>query len=124
MKQKKLTKQYIEYIKSDTWKAKRHQALKYYGHKCYYCDRIKNLHVHHLCYDRFGCEDMKDLRVVCEVCHEEIHRRKDNGLKPLKRRKRLRKKSTTKQWDNANMAVRIRRAEEFERRRYARTHAN
>ena len=29
------------------------------------------LETHHLNYDRFGCERMTDLRVLCKPCHDE-----------------------------------------------------
>lgn len=119
---KKLSEEYINYIKSNAWNAKRIEAFRHYGNRCYYCDRRKNLHIHHLNYKNLGDENIKDLRVVCEVCHEQIHHRKEKGQKPLRRKKILRKKNT-KCFDDASMRLRIKKAEEEQRKHYVLSHS-
>lgn len=68
-----VTRAYIEYIRSPRWRAKRQQAFKFYGKKCYACRQRKRvMHVHHLTYARLGHEQMSDLMVLCKECHDEV----------------------------------------------------
>lgn len=98
---------YIEYINSSEWKLKREEAFKYYGKKCSQCGSEKLLHVHHNTYKNFRHEEMKDLNVLCEVCHMALHdrinKRKMNKLgknvvkkEPNKNNKSKKKKTKNK----------------------------
>lgn len=69
---------YEEYIQSESWKAKRRQFFAENRRRlCAGCQdkSIKQLHVHHKTYARFGNEDLADLVAVCQVCHAMIHER-------------------------------------------------
>jgi len=66
---------YIEYINSVEWKAVRQRAFQHYGKKCTKCGSETLLHVHHNTYKNFKNEQMKDLNVLCEVCHMALHDR-------------------------------------------------
>lgn len=69
---------YHAYLRSPQWRFKRNQALKHYGRKCHVCKRRDNLQVHHKTYARLFQEEMKDLLVVCDGCHSNIHEGKNN----------------------------------------------
>lgn len=64
---------YIAYLKSAHWRAKRKETLKYHGPKCDKCGTDENLQVHHKTYARLGREKMKDLQILCQTHHNELH---------------------------------------------------
>jgi hypothetical protein len=62
-----------EYLKSPVWKAKRLEALAFYGPTCRRCGQYGN-DVHHKTYERVGGgELMDDLEILCRDCHEGHH---------------------------------------------------
>ena len=69
---------YSEYLKTKHWKSFRLKALKHHGKVCMMCGikEVPYFHVHHLTYERLGCEEFKDVVVLCEECHNEVHRAK------------------------------------------------
>lgn len=75
---KKLSKQYYKYIRSVEWSLKRKEALSHHGSKCKACGSNERLEVHHLTYERFGNELMKDLMILCRSCHELTHAKLDH----------------------------------------------
>lgn len=64
---------YREYLQSEAWKAKRKAALIRDGLRCQLCGHEKNLHVHHITYDRIYDEDLDDLITLCNECHSRLH---------------------------------------------------
>lgn len=66
---RKHTKEYLEYLGSLQWHAKREAALKRSGYTCENCGAHKNLEVHHRHYDTLFNERPEDLRVLCTACH-------------------------------------------------------
>lgn len=63
---------YKDYIQSDEWKQKRKLRLQYDAHRCVNCGSRMGLEVHHINYDNFGNEDVKnDLRTLCNNCHNK-----------------------------------------------------
>lgn len=64
---------YHEYIQSKAWIKKRWAVIVRRGFKCESCGSDKELHVHHLTYERLGKEKFSDLQVLCRVCHEGVH---------------------------------------------------
>lgn len=69
--------EYRAYIASPVWKAKRGEALAFYGCICNKCCGWGN-EVHHKTYERVGGnEKMEDLEVLCRECHEAHHRNHD-----------------------------------------------
>lgn len=60
---------YDQYIRSETWKAKRSQFLNDSKHRCVFCGDKKLLHVHHLHYQSVGDEKPGDVVVCCRRCH-------------------------------------------------------
>ena len=76
--------EYEEYLACDHWKAIRQEALEWYGFRCALCYRPQPpniLHVHHRTYERVGEEDLADLTVLCERCHNLFHLATDVGIK-------------------------------------------
>jgi len=64
---------YHEYLKTEHWQKTRTVALNVGHHECRICARTKQLDVHHRTYKRLGCEDQRDLVVLCHKCHELFH---------------------------------------------------
>lgn len=64
---------YERYIRSDTWKKRRHKALNRAEHRCQVCYSKKRLDVHHRTYRRFENERDADLTVLCRRCHDLFH---------------------------------------------------
>jgi hypothetical protein len=69
------TMPYEEYLKTSEWLAKRQQVLER-DEGCRNCNAQENLEVHHRTYARRGYEDLRDLTVLCESCHEHFHQKK------------------------------------------------
>lgn len=69
-----VSKRYKDYINSDRWKAKVAAYWQRNGKYCKACGATKNLHVHHMTYERFGGgEYMSDLMGLCHKCHRDVH---------------------------------------------------
>ncbi len=74
------------------WNLIRVQRLKLSGDRCETCDLGPEdgamLECHHRTYERFGDEDLNDVRMLCSDCHtaitEVIMRRRENALKRYK----------------------------------------
>lgn len=57
------------------WQAIRQEALKRDEHRCQFCTRTENLHVHHIRPRAMGGPDeLWNLIVLCKDCHVESHR--------------------------------------------------
>lgn len=67
-------KKHREYIKSDEWAKVRADMLIAANFQCERCNKKKNLQVHHLTYERFGGDEIKDdLIVLCGYHHRLEH---------------------------------------------------
>ena len=63
-----------KYLKSSLWQKIKKERLELDGYQCCSCwTTDEPLEIHHLTYDRLGCEQMKDLRSLCRECHQEQH---------------------------------------------------
>lgn len=67
------TMPYAEYLKTEHWKQVRQDALERADHHCQLCNSTTYLNVHHNTYDRRGCEEPRDLVVLCRSCHAKFH---------------------------------------------------
>lgn len=72
-------KEYLEYLKTDTWKRKANQRMQIDGYRCQGCKTCgsaeNRLEVHHLSYERLGNENpYTDLVTVCHICHKNLHK--------------------------------------------------
>lgn len=86
MPDRPLSPEYLAYIKSPAWRARREEALARAGGRCQYevedpaglnhiprCTRTRHLEVHHLTYARLGNELPEDLEVLCWFHHMTEH---------------------------------------------------
>lgn len=64
---------YSEYLKSDRWGTMRAKVMKRAEYVCEGCLEMRAEHVHHMTYDRVGCELATDLVAYCGRCHEHYH---------------------------------------------------
>ena len=64
---------YTEYLRSPEWRNRRIRALCVAGDACEECGVGYSLQVHHLTYERRGCELPEDLVVLCKTCHRMVH---------------------------------------------------
>ncbi len=68
---------YKLYLKSNKWKVIRAAALVRGRGRCVRCGGTYDLEVHHLTYERLGCEMPSDLVVVCKTCHPQLDRERE-----------------------------------------------
>lgn len=66
-------REYNQYLKSEAWKTKKTEALKFHGRICKKCGSTKYLHVHHMTYERIYHEQMEDFCILCNICHKSYH---------------------------------------------------
>lgn len=64
-----LSEEYLAYLASPEWAAKRQRVMDQYGGRCQMCGE-RATQVHHLSYHRFGREWDSDLLPLCAACHE------------------------------------------------------
>lgn len=65
---------YQDYLRSSHWHEYRKQQYRRAGYKCENCKATNEpLQVHHLTYERLGCEEKGDTVVLCQGCHREAH---------------------------------------------------
>jgi 5-methylcytosine-specific restriction endonuclease McrA len=68
---------YMRYLQSSDWRKRRKRLIKEACGCCQRCGRErKALQVHHITYERLGCELDTDLMVVCPACHKVLEREK------------------------------------------------
>jgi len=65
---------YHQYLNSKEWNIIRNKMLKFSDYKCSRCSETENLQVHHLNYNSLGNESLGDLEVLCNKCHQEVHK--------------------------------------------------
>jgi hypothetical protein len=68
---------YSDYLASNEWKIKRETVLQRDGYLCQACLKNKASQVHHKSYefvDFTGLEPCFDLVSICNVCHEKLHK--------------------------------------------------
>lgn len=83
---------YVEYLNSFHWKAKRQLVVDRADGHCERCRKAtKRFQVHHKTYDRQGDELLTDLEALCARCHMKEH-----GIIPLgpKKKRPTRKPSS------------------------------
>jgi len=65
--------EYIDYLKSSSWKERRKILIEQADNKCSNCGKKAN-HLHHLNYNNLGCEILnQDVIALCKDCHNEVH---------------------------------------------------
>jgi hypothetical protein len=69
--------EYDQYMKSAQWRNISDLMKKLARFRCAHCGQgSTTLEVHHLTYERFGCERMSDLVVLCKPCHEKADKKR------------------------------------------------
>lgn len=68
------SKEYKDYLKSDTWKLMV-RKIKKRDKVCQGCGWVAYLDVHHKTYAHFTREFEDELVLVCRACHDAIHRK-------------------------------------------------
>lgn len=65
---------YIQYLASEEWRIFRLSVIAKRGLACEVCRTRQNSpQLHHLTYERLGCERETDVIVTCETCHRRYH---------------------------------------------------
>jgi 5-methylcytosine-specific restriction endonuclease McrA len=64
---------YKEYLETPHWKKLRALALKEANYQCALCPSTKSLEAHHKIYAHLGQETLKDIVVLCSLCHSIHH---------------------------------------------------
>ncbi len=74
--------QHSLYIGSGCWKRKRKYLLKKRGCKCQMCGdaskKESEYHAHHNTYKRMGFEEENDIQILCNECHNGLHKKFSN----------------------------------------------
>jgi NAD-dependent SIR2 family protein deacetylase len=67
---------YEEFLTTPYWWVVRNYVVATRGHSCEKCGACASLNVHHISYKHRGEEyaHLSDLQVLCEACHERVHR--------------------------------------------------
>ena len=64
---------YADYLQTPEWQATRAHIFARDAHACRDCGAQHWLEVHHLTYERLGCEQDADLLTLCRECHQKRH---------------------------------------------------
>lgn len=64
---------YAEYLKTEHWHQVREAAFKMHGCRCFVCLASLGLEIHHITYDRKGCEPPEDTVPLCPEHHQIQH---------------------------------------------------
>ena len=69
---------YAEYLRTPGWRIRRRAVLRRADGCCELCRDVgverRATEIHHLTYDRVGCEKLVDLIALCGECHDLAHR--------------------------------------------------
>ena len=65
--------QYLAYLRSPWWTARKAAVLRYRGERCERCQRTDHRELHHRTYTRLGHELPEDVELLCERCHRTEH---------------------------------------------------
>ena len=72
-------KKHSLYLSTGCWRRKRKYILKKRGCKCQMCgDKSKKeseYHCHHNTYKRIGREEENDIQILCDECHNGLHKK-------------------------------------------------
>ena len=71
--------EYDRHLASPKWAAFRQVALSIAKNRCRACAATEDLQVHHRTYDHFGHEELDDVVVLCQRCHDAVHRLERSG---------------------------------------------
>ena len=66
--------EYAAYLLTPAWRERRRLVLERAGRLCEGCREVPATEVHHTTYAHIGDEFLWELRAVCALCHERMHR--------------------------------------------------
>lgn len=69
-----MSENYSEYIATEHWANLREMKFIQVGRFCQVCHTPNKLHVHHIHYRELYDCSVNDLAVLCERCHDTLHR--------------------------------------------------
>ena len=62
-----------KYMKSIKWHSLKQQRLAIANYQCESCSSAKQLELHHVTYQRLTVENLEDIRIQCNSCHNKVH---------------------------------------------------
>lgn len=66
--------EYLAYLQSEEWAAKRRLIIERAGGRCQVCNDSRSLHGHHRTYDTLGTDhELNDCVCLCKTCHKGFH---------------------------------------------------
>lgn len=65
--------EYATYMRSSHWARRKAAYFQTHDRSCVVCGIEDRIHLHHLTYERLGCELDDDLRPLCEKHHAAAH---------------------------------------------------
>jgi hypothetical protein len=68
---------YENYINSPQWESVKNRYYQTHPRRCAACNTASRIHLHHMYYGNFGCEQDNDLIPLCNTHHDQYHR--ENG---------------------------------------------
>jgi 5-methylcytosine-specific restriction endonuclease McrA len=75
MARRRRTAYYFDVLASERWLLLKRRLLAERGYRCQHCAVTGvGLDLHHVTYDRLGCERDDDLLVLCRPCHKRADR--------------------------------------------------
>ena len=66
-------KSYADYLRCDHWVTFRSVYFTSHDKICLHCRSINKIQLHHLTYNRLGCERYDDVVPLCQHCHARVH---------------------------------------------------
>lgn len=69
------TMPYQDYLKTAEWQRTQQTAIRAAGATRQRCRSQRRIEVHHLTYERRGCEYPTDMVVLCEKCHDLMYKK-------------------------------------------------
>lgn len=99
MRNKVFPIEYVEYMQSDFWRAKRHAFLSSKKWRCERCGARKRLQAHHKTYANLGNEKFEDLEALCYSCHAKVHDHMYAEAKKKRKRHPTRRERAQRRFD-------------------------
>jgi 5-methylcytosine-specific restriction endonuclease McrA len=66
-------KEYLDYIRSPWWVARKAAIIRHRGYQCERCSSTRHLELHHKTYERLKRERPEDVELLCRICHLREH---------------------------------------------------
>ena len=67
------SQEYLKYLLSDVWLARKKKYYETHDKKCYICSEAVGIDLHHCSYKRLGKEEDSDLVPLCKEHHKIVH---------------------------------------------------